>query len=125
MATLLPDNPKTDFIPAISVCPVPPLLIATVPEIVDARILVFKEVILAVLDVTFVFKVLIDAVLEVMLAVLDVMLFVADVILVSKVAMVDELTPPTEFTVGTLADPLKSPDKSIIPFVEVVASVGV
>jgi hypothetical protein len=83
------------------------------------------EVMLEVLDATFVFKVLIDAVLEVILAVLDVIVFVAEVILVSKVAMVDELTPPTVFTVGTLAVPLKSPDKSIIPFVEVVASVGV
>ena len=69
---------------------------------VDARILVFKEVMLAVLDATFVFNILIDVVLEVIL-------FVADVILVSKVAMVDEFTPPTVFTVGDAAVPLKSP----------------
>ena len=69
---------------------------------VDARILVFKEVMLAVLEATFVFNVLIEVVL-------DVILFVADVILVSKVAMVDEFTPPTVFTVGDAAVPLKSP----------------
>ena len=69
---------------------------------VDARILVFKEVMLAVLDATFVFNVLIDVVLEVIL-------FVAEIILVSKVAMVDEFTPPTVFTVGDAAVPLKSP----------------
>ena len=69
---------------------------------VDARILVFKEVMLAVLDATFVFNVLIDVVLEVIL-------FVAEIILVSKVAMVDEFTPPTVFTVGDAAIPLKSP----------------
>ena len=69
---------------------------------VDARILVFKEVMLAVFEATFVFNVLIEVVL-------DVILFVADVILVSKVAMVDEFTPPTVFTVGDAAVPLKSP----------------
>ena len=75
------------------------------------------DVILAVFAATFVFNVLIDVVL-------DVILFVAEVILVSNVEIVDELTPPTVFTVGDVAVPLKSPANCIIPFVVVDASVG-
>ena len=117
MATFIPVNPNADFNNGMELTPVPPFWTATVPVMVDARILVFKEVMLAVLEATFVFNVLIEVVL-------DVILFVADVILVSKVAMVDEFTPPTVFTVGDAAVPLKSPANWIIPFAVVDASVG-
>ena len=121
MATLFPDKPNAVCIPAILVCPVPPLVIATVPEIVDARILVFNVVIDAVLAVILE---VIDASAVVALVTSAVKLDVADVILVSKVAMVDEFTPPTVFTVGEVAVPLKSPANWIIPFDVVDASVG-
>ncbi len=55
---------------------------------------------------------------------LDVILFVALIILVSKVAMVAEFTPPIVFTVGDVAVPLKSPANCMIPFEDVDASVG-
>jgi hypothetical protein len=83
----------------------------------SAVIAVAFAVILVVFDATLVFK-------EVILEVLDVILFVADVILVSKVAMVAEFTPPTVFTVGDVAVPLKSPANCMIPFADVDASDG-
>ena len=61
---------------------------------------------------------------EVILDVLDVILFETEVILVSKLAIVEELTPPTLLTVGELAVPPKSPDNCTIPFAEVDASDG-
>ena len=72
-------------------------------------------VILFVFDDTIVFKVAISAALEVILEVFAAIAFVLDVILavlaaiaVGKVAIVDELTPPTLFTVGKSAVPPKS-----------------
>ena len=61
---------------------------------------------------------------EVILEVLDVVLFVTEVILVSKVEMVEEFTPPTVFTVGDVAVPLKSPANCMSPFAVVDASDG-
>ena len=46
------------------------------------------------------------------------------VILESKLAIVEELTPPTVFTVGELAIPPKSPDNCIIPDDDEDASAG-
>ena len=46
------------------------------------------------------------------------------VILESKLAIVDELTPPILFTVGELAVPPKSPVNCTIPFTDVDASEG-
>ena len=158
MATLFADNPNAVCIPAILVCPVPPLPNPKVPEIfpatvavvalpiklavmvpaakspfpslftmvlielldVAAVIVLFNDVILIMLEAILVFNVVIDTVLAVILEVIaasavvalvtsEVKLDVADVILVSKVAMVDEFTPPTVFTVGEVAVPLKSP----------------
>ena len=48
------------------------------------------------------------AVFVAMLAVLAVMLAVFDATVVGKLAIVDELTPPTLFTVGAAAVPPKS-----------------
>jgi len=70
---------------------------------VAAFTLVFNEVILDVLELT-----LLDTVL----------------ILESKLAIVDELTPPILFTVGELAVPPKSPVNCTIPFTDVDASEG-
>ena len=61
---------------------------------------------------------------EVILDVLEVTLFDTEVILVSKLVIVEELTPPTVFTVGELAVPPKSPDNCIIPVDDVDASAG-
>ena len=97
--------------PAILVWPVPPLPTATVPVNVEAKIFVLSEVILAVFETTVLVK--------------EVILFVADVILVSKVDMVDEFTPPTVFTEGDVAVPLRSPANWIIPFVVMEASLSV
>ena len=78
-------------------------IVLTVFVFVAAFTLVFKEVILDVFDVT-----LLDTVL----------------ILVSKLPIVEELTPPILFTVGELAVPPKSPVNCIIPFDDVDASAG-
>jgi hypothetical protein len=78
-------------------------IVLTVFVFVAAFTLVFKAVILDVFDVT-----LLDTV----------------VILVSKLAIVEELTPPTVFTVGELAVPPKSPVNCTIPFTAVDASEG-
>jgi hypothetical protein len=61
---------------------------------------------------------------EVILDVLEVILFDTVVILESKLAIVEELTPPTVFTVGELAVPPKSPVNCTIPFDDVDASEG-
>jgi hypothetical protein len=61
---------------------------------------------------------------EVILDVLEVILLDTVVILVSKLAIVEELTPPTVFTVGELAVPPKSPDNCIIPDDDEDASAG-
>ena len=61
---------------------------------------------------------------EVILDVLEVKLFVTEVILESKLPIVDELTPPTLFTVGELAVPPKSPVNCTIPFTAEDASEG-
>ena len=95
------------------------------PEIVDAEILLVKEVILAVFELTALFNEVILFVLELTELVNEVILFVADVILVLNVEIVDELTPPTVFTVGEAAVPLRSPANWIIPFAFCEASVGV
>ena len=79
------------------------------PVNVEAKIFVLSEVILAV----FVFTVLVNVVMlfvfELKAVVKEVILFVLDAILVSKVEMVDEFTPPTVLTVGDIAVPLRSP----------------
>ena len=67
------------------------------------------------MEATFVFKVLIDVVLAVILAVVE-------LILVSKLEIVEELTPPTLFTVGASAVPPKSLANFIFPFNKEVAS---
>ena len=54
----------------------------------------------------------------------EVMLAEALFILVLKVVIVDELTPPTLFTVGNAAVPPKSPANCTIPFAFVVASIA-
>ena len=54
--------------------------------------------------------------------VLDVMLAVLDAIDVGKVAIVDEITPPTLFTVGKSAVPPKSFVNLSLPFVVASAS---
>jgi hypothetical protein len=51
-----------------------------------------------------------------------VILAVFDIILVSKVDIVDEFTPPILFTVGNVAVPPKSLVNCMIPFELVVAS---
>jgi hypothetical protein len=79
-------------------------------------------VILEVLDVTLVSNAAILVVFEVMLEVLEVILVSAVVTLVGKLAMVDELTPPTVFTVGKSAVPPKSFVNLIFPFTLAVAS---
>ena len=53
-----------------------------------------------------------------------VILFVAEFILESKLPIVEELIPPTLFTVGDRAVPPKSPDNCIIPVDDVDASAG-
>ena len=65
------------------------------PVNVEAKIFVLSEVILAVFE----FTVLVNVVI----------LFVLDAILVSKVDMVDEFTPPMVLTVGDVAVPPRSP----------------
>ena len=131
------------FVNAVAavVAPVPPLAIATVPVtlpavvavvafpvklavIVPAEKLPLTSLLTMVLTVfifvaafTLVFK-------EVILEVLDVVLFVTEVILVSKVVMVEEFTPPTVLTVGEAAVPLKSPANCMSPFADVDASDG-
>jgi len=111
-------------------------------EVFEATVLV-NEVILAALDVTLVSNAVKLFVLvvksernvakslfvEVILAVFeaielnaDVILEVLDAIDVGSVAMVDELTPPTELTVGNAAVPPKSFVNCILPFVEASAS---
>jgi hypothetical protein len=84
------------------------LLSSAVILAVFAATLVFNEVMLAVFATTLVFN--------------EVILFVADVILVSNVVIVDELTPPTVFTIGASAVPPKSPANFMTPLILVVAS---
>ena len=55
---------------------------------------------------------------------LTVLVDVAALIVVLMLAMVEELTPPTKFTVGKSAVPPKSFANFIIPFAELVASVA-
>jgi len=74
-------------------------------------------VFVAVAAFTLVFK-------EVILDVLEVILLDTVVILESKFVIVDELTPPTLFTVGELAVPPKSPVNCTIPFTAIDASEG-
>ena len=109
------------------------------PVNVEAKIFVLSEVILAVFEFTVLINVVILFVLElkavvkeVILAVFEftvlvnvVILFVLDTILVSKVDIVDEFTPPTVFTEGDVAVPLRSPANWIIPFVVMEASLSV
>jgi hypothetical protein len=61
---------------------------------------------------------------EVILDVLEVILFDTVLILESKLPIVEELIPPTLFTVGDRAVPPKSPDNCIIPVDDVDASAG-
>ncbi len=83
-------------------------------------------VILAVLDVILVSNA--DsadcalAISAVILAVLELIFVSAAVTLVGKLEIVDELTPPTVFTVGKSAVPPKSLDNLIFPFTLAVAS---
>ncbi len=84
--------------------------------VVFAATLVSREVILEVLEaILFVFVVILE-VLDVTLASIAVILAVLDAIEVGKVAMVDELTPPTLLIVVLnvpVPDPLTSPIKVI------------
>jgi hypothetical protein len=57
-----------------------------------------------------------------MLKVLDAISFVFEVMLVEKEAIVEELTPPTLFTIGALAVPPKSFVNLILPLVVASAS---
>lgn len=75
---------------------------------VFATILFVADVILAVFEATvFVNEVILDVLLATVF-VKEVILAVLEAIEVGNVAMVDELTPPTEFTVGRAAVPPKS-----------------
>ena len=94
----------------------------------DAMLFVFV-VILAVFDAILLVFVVILLVFVAMfaafvaiLAVLDVMLAVFDATEVGNVAIVDEDTPPTLFTVGAAAVPPKSFANCILPFVVASAS---
>jgi hypothetical protein len=86
------------------------VILALLVAISDALV-----VILEVFDVTLVFNDVISAMLLVILEVFEAIEFVFDVMLavfaaidVGKVAIVDEITPPTLFTVGKSAVPPKS-----------------
>ncbi len=88
-------------------------------EVLEAILFVF-EVILEVLDVTLASIAVILAVLDVTLASIAVILAVLDAIEVGKVAMVDELTPPTLLIVVLnvpVPDPLTSPITVKVVFV--------
>jgi hypothetical protein len=74
----------------------------------NAVMLAVFEVILFVFVVTLASMDVILALLLVTLVSIAVILFVFDAILVGKVAIVAELTPPTLFTVGASAVPPKS-----------------
>ena len=85
--------------------------------VVFAVILAVFEVMLAVFAFTFVFNVA-------MLFVFAVMLDVLDAILVSKVEMVDALTPPTLLTVVAklpLPEPVTSPVKVVVKFAAITS----
>ena len=56
--------------------------------------------------------------------VLTVLVEVAEAISLAIVVIVEELTPPTVFILGTSAVPPKSPANSIIPFSDAVAPVA-
>ena len=89
---------------------------------VFVEILAFALVMLEVFDaIKFVFVVKL-AVLVATVLYKAVILFVLAVILVGKVAIVAELTPPTLFTTGAVAVPPKSFVNCNIPFVEASAS---
>ena len=66
------------------------------------------DAIVALKAISAIFVVILD-VLAAMALVLDVILAVFAAINVGNVAIVEELTPPTLFTVGDPAVPLKSP----------------
>jgi len=92
--------------------------IALVFDVILALLVAISDalvVILEVFDVTLVFNDVISAMLLVILEVFEAIEFVFDVMLavfaaidVGKVAIVDEITPPTLFTVGKSAVPPKS-----------------
>ena len=81
-------------------------------------------VMLAVLDAMAFVLLVILAVFAVIAVVLLVILAVFEAINVGKVVIVNELTPPTLFTVGKSAVPPKSLVNFNIPFSVVVASVA-
>ena len=107
---------------------VPPLAIATVPETLLAVVAVVAFPVR--FPVTFPVKLAVMVPAEklplasLFTIVLTVLLFVAAVTIVLIVLIVEELTPPTLFTVGKLAVPAKSPANCTIPFAEVDASNG-
>ena len=134
LEVILVSNPASAFI-ALVISAVMLDVFAAIEFVLDVMLAVFAEiafvfdvilallvaisdalvVILEVLDVTLVFNEVISAMLLVILEVfeaiefvLDVMLAVFDAIDVGKVAIVDEITPPTLFTVGKSAVPPKS-----------------
>jgi hypothetical protein len=136
----LVDN-TTDPVPVEVLVPVPPLAILNgvvklnVPDDIAVAVTTpaakppapsLLTIVFAVFDDVAAFNV--DAIL-VILAVFAstlvfnvVMLAVALFILESKVVIVDEFTPPTLFTVGASAVPVKSPASFNIPLNSVVAS---
>ena len=89
---------------------------------VFAAIALVLLVILAVLAAIVLVLLVILAVLAAITFVLLVMLAVFEAINVGNVVIVDELTPPTLFTVGNAAEPPKSFVNCILPFTVAVAS---
>ena len=69
IATSFLNKPKLLFIPSILDWPVPPFATPIVPVIVEAEILLLKEMILAVFDATLVFNAVILEVFELILVV--------------------------------------------------------
>ena len=89
---------------------------------VFAAIALVLLVILAVLAAIVLVLLVILAVLAAITFVLLVMLAVFEAINVGNVVIVDELTPPTLFTVGNAAEPPKSFVNCNLPFTVAVAS---